>query len=173
MGAPNISLLGANYPSVSGVTLPKQGGGTATFPWVEGSQTITQNGTVDVTNLEEIVVNVAGGGSKNIQIAAGCDRVATTSYTAVSGQSITVAETGNYDVYWTGFRSSTGGTNGSQLYIGNTAYGSAQTTFSNNGQAVHLANVSLTKGQVITVRARARGTNYYMYVGNLTIVQQD
>lgn len=62
MANPNIDLLGAVYPAVAGVTLPKQGGGTAVFPYVEGSQTITQNGTVDVTNLAEVVVNVSGGG---------------------------------------------------------------------------------------------------------------
>ena len=62
MAKPNISLLGATYSGVAGVTLPKQGGGTATFPWVEGSEEKTQNGTYDVTSLAEIVVNVAGGG---------------------------------------------------------------------------------------------------------------
>ena len=140
---------------------------------VSGSETKTTNGTYDVTNLAELVVNVSGGGSsKNVQVAAGMDRINTTSYTAVSGQSITVAETGTYDVYWTGYRSSTGGTNGSCLYIGDNAHSSGnQTTFTNNGQAIHLTNVSLTKNDVVTVRARARGTSYYMYVGNLTIVQ--
>lgn len=140
---------------------------------VSGSETKTQNGTYNVTNLEEIVINVSGGGgdSKNVQVAPGVNRVNTTSYTEVSGQSLTVAKTGTYHVYWTGYRSSTSGTNGSQLYIGSTAYGSAQTTFSNNAQAVHLSNVSLTKGQTIAVRARARTTSYYMYVGNLTIVE--
>lgn len=140
---------------------------------VSGSETKTQNGTYDVTNLAEIVVNVSGGGgdSKNVQVASGVNRVNTTSYTEVSGQSLTVAKTGTYHVYWTGYRSSTSGTNGSQLYIGSTAYGSAQTTFSNNAQAVHLSNVSLTQGQTIAVRARARNTSYYMYVGNLTIVE--
>ncbi len=113
----------------------------------------------------------SSGSSKNVQIASGVDRVATTSYTAVNGQSITVAKTGTYDVYWTGYRSSTSGTSGSQLYIDSTAYGSAQTTFTNHGQSVHLSNVSLTAGQVVTVRARARGTSYYMYVGNLTIIE--
>ena len=132
---------------------------------------ISANGSYDVTNYEEVLVSVQGGSSKNVQVAAGVDRVSTTSYSAINGQSITVAETGTYDVYWTGYRSSTSGTNGSQLYIGNTAYGTAQTTFTNNGQAVHLTGVSLTKNQVITLRARARGTSYYMYGGNLTIVQ--
>lgn len=62
MSAPNISLMNATYSAVAGVTLPKSGGGTATFPWVEGSETKTQNGTYDVTNLAQLVVNVAGGG---------------------------------------------------------------------------------------------------------------
>lgn len=62
MANPSISLLGATYSNVAGVTLPKSGGGTATFPWVEGSETKTENGTYDVTNLAELVVNVSGGG---------------------------------------------------------------------------------------------------------------
>lgn len=63
MANPNISLLGATYSSVAGVTLPKQGGGTATFPWVEGSREVTENDTYDVTGLAQLIVNVAGGGS--------------------------------------------------------------------------------------------------------------
>lgn len=66
MSAPNISLLGATYSGVKGVTLPKSGGGSATFPWVEGSETKTVNGTYDVTNLSEVVVNVSGS-APNIQ----------------------------------------------------------------------------------------------------------
>jgi len=139
-----------------------------------GDKAITSNGNnIDIVGYETVSVNVPGGGSsKNVQVAAGVNRVNTTSYTAITGQSITVATTGTYDVYWTGYRSSTSGTNGTQLYIGDTAYGTAQTTFSNNGQSVHLTGVSLTKDQVITLRARARGTSYYMYGGNLTIVEQ-
>ena len=67
MSAPNISLLNATYSGVKGVTLPKQGGGTATFPWVEGTETKTANGTYDVTNLAELVVNVSGGASNVVQ----------------------------------------------------------------------------------------------------------
>lgn len=63
MANPNITLLNATYSGVSGVTLPKQGGGTATFPWVEGSQTITSNNTYDVTNLAQVIVSVSGGSS--------------------------------------------------------------------------------------------------------------
>lgn len=138
---------------------------------VSGNKAITSNGNnIDVAEYATVSVNVASS-SKNFQVASGGNRVATTSYTAVSGQELTVAVTGTYNVYWSGYRSSTGGTNGSQLYIGDSAYGSANTTFSNNLQTVKLTGVSLTKDQVVTVRARARGTNYYMYVSNLTIEQ--
>lgn len=301
----DISLLGATYNDVPAVDLPKTGGGTARFHEVSGSQTLTQNGTYDVTTKAEVVVNVSGGGgavvvtetpdigggvkkeitavdisndtvdaahlfsgytahdssgtaisgnymppvyqsktktytpsasiqtesispdvgydalssvsitvdpvslqaksktysptssvqtetisadagydglssvsitvnaaaSKNVQVAAGVNRVNTTNYTAVSGQTLTVSKAGTYDIYWSGYRSSTSGTNDSQLFINNSSYGSAQTTFSNNGQAVHLSNVTLAKDDVIAVRARARGTSYYMYVSNLTIVE--
>ena len=140
------------------------------------TKTISANGTYSASSdnadgYSEVTVNVPASAPKNVQVAQGCDRVTTTTYTAVNGQSINVAVTGTYDVYWTGFRSSTGGTNGSQLYIGNTAYGSVQTTFSNHSQSIKLSGVSLTAGQTVSVRARARGTSYYMYVGNLTIVQ--
>lgn len=71
MAEPNISLLGATYSGVKGVTLPKSGGGTATFPWVEGSETKTANGTYDVTNLAQLVVNVAGGGGSGLEYETG------------------------------------------------------------------------------------------------------
>lgn len=138
-----------------------------------GSETKTENGTYDVTNLAEVVVSVSGGGgdSKNVQCYQGYATVTSTSYTATA-VSLTVEKTGKYTVSWMGYRNTTSGTNGSQLYIGNTAYGSAQTSFVNSyGQSVKLTNVSLTKGQVITVRARARSTSYVMGVGNLCIVE--
>lgn len=69
MANPSISLLGATYADVSGVTLPKDGGGTATFPWVEGSQTATENGTYDVTGLAEMVVDVSAGGASTVAVA--------------------------------------------------------------------------------------------------------
>lgn len=109
--------------------------------------------------------------AKNVQIAPGVNRVATTTPTAISGQTITVSKTGIYDVYWTGYRSSTSGTNGTQLYINGTAYGSLNTTFTNNGQSVHLSAVELNEGDVLTLHGQARTTSYYMYGGNLTIIE--
>ena len=71
MAEPNISLLGATYSGVKGVTLPVSGGGTATFPWVEGSETKTANGTYDVTNLAQLIVNVSGGGGSGLVYESG------------------------------------------------------------------------------------------------------
>lgn len=88
MANPNITLLGATYSGVSGVTLPKQGGGTATFPWVEGSETKTANGTYDVTNLAQIVVNVSGGGGSGFTL------LKTTSLGTLSTSSTSAADTG-------------------------------------------------------------------------------
>lgn len=114
-----------------------------------------------------------GGGGMNVQAYSGMSYSRTSSLVSCATPiRLTVEKTGTYKVSWMGFRNSTGGTSSSQLYIGNTAYGSANTTFSSSyGQSVVLNNVSLTEGQTVEVRARARSTSYYMYVGNLVIEQ--
>ena len=123
------------------------------------------------TNLWSVTGTYSGGGSsKNVQIAQSTSRASSTTYTSLI--SLTCSKTGTYDVYWTGFRSSTSGTWGSQLYIAGSAYGTAQTTFTNNIQNVHLTNVSLTANQTVAVYARSRGSNYYAYVSNLVIIEQ-
>lgn len=115
---------------------------------------------------------VPGSSGKNIQCYEGYATVNTTSYTATS-VSLTVDKTGTYNVSWMGYRNRNSGTSGSQLYIDGKAYGSANTSFSNTyGQSVKLTNVSLTKGQVLVIRARASSTSYVMGVGNLCIVEQ-
>lgn len=88
MANPNISLLGATYNAVSGVQLPTSGGGTATFPFVEGSQTITTNNTYDVTNLAQVVVNVSGSGGSGLTL------LKTTSLGSISYSSTSAADTG-------------------------------------------------------------------------------
>ena len=173
MAKPNISLLGATYSGVAGVTLPKSGGGTATFPWVEGSETKTANGTYDVTNLAELVVNVSGGSSKNAQVVQGTTRTTSSTLTAI-GAELTVSKTGTYDIYWSAFRSSTSSsyTYGTQLYINGSAHGTQNTTWSNHVQNNHLTSVSLTANQKLRVYGReSRGSSYYIYAPMLVIVE--
>lgn len=137
---------------------------------VSGSETKTSNGTYDVTNLAELVVNVSGGGSSmNVQVAQSTTRIASTTYTKTA--SLTCKVAGTYDVYWDCFRSSTSGTSGSQLHLGSSAYGTANTTFSQHVQNNHLTGVQISANQEVSVYVRSRATNYYAYCGQLTIIQ--
>lgn len=176
----NITLLGASYSAVPAVTLPKTGGGTASFTDV--TDTTAAAGDVasgkyfyTAAGVRTQGTSSGGGSGKNAQIATGAGRATSSTYTQV-GPTLTVSKAGTYDVYWTGYRSSTSGTNGSQLYKNGTAYGTAQTSFNTgsgltNTQQVHLSNVSLAANDVLTIRARSRGNNYYMYVMDLTIIE--
>lgn len=140
-----------------------------------GTISITQNGQVDVTQYASADVNVSGGGGKNAQIANGLGLSSTTmnGYND-SGLKLTVAKSGTYNVYWAGYRSNTGGTSGSQLAINDTDYGAAQETFDDdwrNLQVICLPNVSLTEGQVVSLKVKARSIQYRMIVMNLTIIE--
>ena len=140
---------------------------------VSGSETKTENGTYDVTNLASLIVNVSGGTSKNAQVVQGTTRTTSSTLTAI-GAELTVSKTGTYNIYWSAFRSSTSGsyTYGTQLYIDGTAYGTQNTTWSNHVQNNHLSNVSLTQGQKIRVYGRnSRGSSYYIYAPTLVIIE--
>ena len=110
-----------------------------------------------------------GGSSKNVQTAQTTSRVTSTSLTKCI--SLTCSTTGTYDVYWSCARSSTSGTWSSRLYLGGTASGSEQTTWSNHVQNVHLTNISISANQEVAVYVKSRGSNYYGYAPQLTIVQ--
>lgn len=174
--AQNITIMGASYSAVPAVTLPKTGGGTAQFTDV----TDTTAAAADVASGKYFYTAAGtrtqgtasgGGSSKNAQVVQQTGtRVASTSYIQASGE-LTVSKTGTYDVYWTAYRTSTSGTWGTRLYIDGTAYGSNQTTFTSYYQSVHLTNVSLSAGEEISVYGRSRSTSYYLYVGQLTIIE--
>ena len=177
--AQNITLMGASYSAVPAVTLPKTGGGTATFTDV----TDTTAAAADVATgkyfytaagVKTQGTNSGGGGtSKNTQVVQGTTRTTSSTLTAI-GAEMTVSKTGTYDVYWSAFRSSTSSsyTYGTQLYIADTAYGTQNTTWSNHVQNNHLSNVSLTANQKIRVYGRnSRGSSYYIYAPTLVIIE--
>lgn len=89
--AKNIRIANVDYNTVPALDIPLQTSGTARFYDVEGSQTITQNGTYDVTTLAEIVANISGsGGASNI--VQGSFTTGTTTGTA---ESHTISYSGN------------------------------------------------------------------------------
>lgn len=177
--AQDISLLGASYSAVPAVTLPKTGGGTATFTDV--TDTTAQAADVasgkyfyTAAGVRTQGTNSGGGGtSKNTQVVQGTTRTTSSTLTAI-GAEMTVTKTGTYDVYWSAFRSSTSSsyTYGTQLYIDGTAHGTQNTTWSNHIQNNHLTGVSLTANQKIRVYGRnSRGSSYYIYAPTLVIVE--
>ena len=141
---------------------------------VSGSETKTANGTYDVTNLAELVVNVASGSSKNAQVVQSTTRTNASTLTAI-GSELTVSKTGTYDIYYSCFRTNTSSsyTWATRLYINGTAYGTAENaTWTNNQQNTHLSNISLTTGDKLRVYGRnTRGTSYYICAPMLVIIE--
>ena len=175
----NITLMGASYSAVPAVTLPKTGGGTATFTDV----TDTTATAADVSNTAYFYTaagvrtqgtNSGGGGtSKNTQVVQGTTRTASSTLTAI-GAELTVSKTGKYDIYWSAFRSNTSSTYtyATQLFIDGVAHGSENATWTNHVQNNHLQNVNLTVDQKLRVRGRnSRGSSYYIYAPTLVIVE--
>lgn len=177
--AQNITIMGASYSAVPAVTLPKTGGGAASFTDV----TDTTAAAADVAEGKYFYTaagvrtqgtSSGGGTSKNTQVVQGTTRTTSSSMTAI-GAEMTVSKTGTYDIYWSAFRSSTSSsyTYATQLYIDGTAYGSENTIWSNHCQNNHLTSVSLTANQKIRVRGRnSRGSSYYIYAPTLVIVEK-
>lgn len=176
--AQNITLMGASYTAVPAVTLPKTGGGTARFTDV----TDTTAAASDVASGKYFYTAAGvrtqgtnsggGGGGMNKQIYFGSDQVNANTYTATDVK-LKVAVTGTYKISWCGWRNTTSGTSGSQLYKNGTAIGTANTSFTitNYGQVVTLTGISLAANDEIVVRARSRSASYQMRVANLCIEQ--
>ena len=177
----NITLLGASYSAVPAVTLPKTGGGTATFTDV----TDTTAAAGDVASGKYFYTSAGvrtqgtasggGGSSLNFQVSNTAVRLANKTTLTDTGLTLTVNATGKYNVYWSAFRTNTssGYTWGTQLHIGSSSYGSENTSWTNSYNQVNkLTNVSLTKDQVLRIYGRTRsGNSYYICCSNLVIEQ--
>lgn len=164
--APSAITKYLNKVTVKGVTTTN-----LTAANIKSGVTVEVGDSADPDRVASVTGTYTGGTSKNAQVVQqGNTRIASSSYIKACGD-ITVSKTGTYDVYWTAYRTSTSGTWGTQLYIGSSSYGSVQSTFSSYYQTVHLSNVSLTANQKVSVYGRSRGSNYYLYVGQLTIIE--
>lgn len=134
-----------------------------------------KNGSNSTYSIGEMAAAInaipTGGSSKNIQFSNEIGSVRTTSYSD-TGVSLIVEKSGTYDVYWTAWRNTNSGTNGSRLYRNGSAVGTAHTSFTGTyGQQVH-ETLTLSEGDNIAVYGRARNTSYYLYACNLLIIEQ-
>ena len=134
-----------------------------------GTTISISNGSTNLWSVTGTYTGGGGGTSMNAQSHQSTSR--STSTTATSLNSLTCSTTGTYTVTWTCTRSSTSGSWSSQLYVGGTASGSSQTTWSNHVQTVTLTNVSISANQTVAVYGVSRGSNYYIYAPQLTIIQ--
>lgn len=66
----DIVIRGVTYSGIDTVTFSKSGGGTEQFIQPSGTISITENGTVDVTDYATAVVNVSGGGADPLIVLA-------------------------------------------------------------------------------------------------------
>jgi len=152
----------------------------ASGTYLTGAQTILGDQNLIAGNIKSgtTIFNVTGtysgggGGGMNKQIYFGSAQVATNTYTATDVK-LKVAVSGTYKISWSGWRNTTSGTSGSQLYKNGTAIGTANTSFTitNYGQVVTLTGIQLAANDDIVVWARARSTSYQMRVANLCIEQ--
>ena len=176
--AQNITLRGASYSAVPSVTLPKTGGGTASFTDVTDTTAVAADVATGkyfytAAGVRTQGTNSGGGGtSKNVQVLQSTSRTNSSSLTKVLGD-LTVSKTGTYDIYWSGGRSntSTSYTWGTRLYVDGSGYGTENTSWSNNCQSNHLSNVSLTANQKLSVYARGRTGSYYTFAPMLVIIE--
>ena len=142
---------------------------------IKSGVTVQIGDSTDSDCVTSVTGTYSGGGgtSKNVQVVQSTTRTTATALTKASGN-LTVSKSGTYDIYWSAGRTNTSSsyTWGTRLYIGTTAYGTENTTWSNNVQNNHLTNISLTADQVLSVYARGRGGNYYAFVPMLLIIEQ-
>lgn len=190
-GNVNVSLTGNVTTQAASTYYPSTADQTITSRYLTGTQTFKSVTTANITaaNIKSgVTVTVGdsadadrvlsvtgtyeggGGSGKNIQMSIARAEVNASAYTATS-LTLTVSKAGTYKCHWAMDRNTTSGTNGSRLYKGTSAQGTAHTTFTHNG-ATCSETLTLAANDVLTVYARARNASYYCGVSNLIIEEQ-
>lgn len=157
---------------ISGGTHTGTGVTVSASELVSGSETKTSNGTYDVTNLAELVVNVSGGGG------SGLTKLATTDLGTISTSSTSAADTGQtldvegFDAYdllicITHTSPHTNNRNLGTIRLVNLAATSNVNTKTGTGVATSTQNIKLSSGGVIQTRVGT--TPYGVYVNTATL----
>lgn len=139
---------------------------------VSGSETKTANGTYDVTNLAELVVNVSGGGGSGLTKLATKDlgTISTSSTSAAdTGQTLDVEGFDEYDllICITHTSPHTNNRNLGTIRLVNLAATSNVNTKTGTGVATSTQNIKLSSGGVIQTRVGT--TPYGVYVNAATL----
>lgn len=152
---------------ITGSTKTGTGVSVSASELVSGSETKTQNGTYDVTNLAQLVVNVAS--SKALYKYEGLASRTANSYGATNA-TVTVTKAGTYNISYVAIRGSSSGTMGTNLHIGSTEKGNQQ-TFNNGtyGQYVTYTNQSIAANTDVTIYATSGSNSRTIYVGQLIV----
>lgn len=167
-----LEIFGVEYQNVTGIKATDDNGVVKSYIRPEGNISITENGNnIDVSGYATASVNVSGGGSSmNIQVDNQYKQRTANSYGS-TGLTLTVAKTGTYTVTWVAWRSSSSGTMGTNLHVGNTTGTNQQTFTGTYGQLITLTNQHYNQGDVLTLYATSGSTTRSIYVANLTIIQ--
>ena len=157
---------------ISGGTHTGTGVTVSASELVSGSETKTANGTYDVTNLAELVVNVSGGGG------SGLTKLATKDLGTISTSSTSAADTGQtldvegFDAYdllicITHTSPHTNNRNLGTIRLVNLAATSNVDTKTGTGVATSTQNIKLSSSGVIQTRVGT--TPYGVYVNTATL----
>lgn len=142
-----------------------------------GSETKTQNGTYDVTNLKQITVNVSGGGgglpdvilpgSTPVKMSSDLGGGTNSTTDVTIGSSLTVSKAGTYRIRCSIFRSSNASSATWKLYLAKngTRITSESPTWDTTTRrtAEIVQDVTCAAGDVLQMRGSVSSNSYYIF----------
>lgn len=165
--AQNITLLGASYAAVPAVTLPKTGGGTASFTDV----TDTTAAAADVASgkyfytaagVRTAGTNSGGGGGPVLLATKALGTISTTNTTATdTGQSVTVSGAAEYDLLIVETSVDTVVNNRHLATVGVIFLTGSSTVSTKNGSALYTTRLNFKSNSSGTVSSRTGSYGIY------------
>lgn len=177
--AQNITLLGASYSDVPGVTLPKTGGGTALFTDVTPTTAVASDvaqGKQFFDALGQLTTGTAsggGGGGLTLLATKSLGTISTSSTTATdTGQSVSVSGVNSYDLLIVVTSVDSPVTNrhvATMNLIWLTASTSSSTLTPKDGGAIATATLNIKWNNAGYGSSRSNTTKYGIYTNTVTV----
>lgn len=150
--AQNLVISGVTYNGVSSLSIPKSGGGSATF---------VEEGSGGLAIPDPIVA-----GDTPVLFARCAGYRASTSYGDV-GLSFTIVKSGTYRFKWHSIRGDDSGTYGTRLMQNGTAVYTS-TTWTGTYEQHSSYDLACSAGDVIKLQSRSGSSYYNIYINNFT-----